>query len=104
MSAVLDRQDADTTEALEMRALERMLAAQCRHVELLMREAFSRDDLPSRENDLQLQAFTERRTQALKLLKTATTEPKAIRIARLEQLVEAIDCSRSYFLTARSGI
>lgn len=95
------RQDVEITERLELRALEKMTSALCRHIELLTREARRRGRLASREDDFQLQAFDERRTQAEQLLES-TAEPNEMRIARLEQLVNALDCSRDYFRTADS--
>jgi hypothetical protein len=95
--AVNQQADGDVTAELELNALERMIAVLCEATERLTREARTRGELTSREADLQLQAFAERRTEALALLKEPTHEPSQIRIARLERLVNALDCSRSYF-------
>lgn len=103
MSAVLDRQDPDTTEQLEARALEKMIAALCGHIEQLANAAGRRGDLGSREAEFQLQAFAERRSQALQQLQAPGRESHEIRIARLEKFVEALDCSRAYFRGAVVG-
>lgn len=92
------RQDVEITERLELRALEKMTSALCRHIELLMREARYRGRLRSREDDFQLQVFDERRAQAEQLLESKSAEPCETRIARFEQIVNALDCSRDYFL------
>lgn len=97
MAALLDRHDSETTARLEARALERMIGALCRHIERLTAEARSRGRLRCREADLQLEVYGERRTQALELLKAAAREPHETRISRLERVVEALDCSRTYF-------
>jgi len=97
MAAILDQQDPETTARLELRALERMLGVLCEHIERLTHDARSRDKLASRETDLQLQAFAERRMQAVQLLQTDASEPQEQRIARLERVVEALDCSLAYF-------
>lgn len=103
MSAVLDRQDSDITAHLEARALEKMIAALCRDTERLANEASGRGELESREARLQLEAFAERRAEALERLQDAREEPAQMRIGRLEKLVEALDCSRSYFRGAAPG-
>jgi len=97
MSAVLDRNDTQTTAHLELRALERMIGALCAHIEHLTSSARSRGELGSREADFQLQVFAERRAQAQQTLQRSAREPDEIRIARLEKAVEALDCSRAYF-------
>jgi succinate dehydrogenase flavin-adding protein (antitoxin of CptAB toxin-antitoxin module) len=97
MATILDQQDTETTARLELRALERMLGVLCEHIERLTHDARSRGELASREADLQLQAFAERRTQAVQLLHTDASEPQEQRIARLERVVEALDCSLAYF-------
>jgi hypothetical protein len=95
-----DRADGDITAQLELRALERMVAALCRHVEQLAREARTRGALKCREATLQIEVYMERRRQALDVLQTDVREPCETRIARLEKHVEALDCSRAYFRTA----
>lgn len=89
------RNDLDSKVGLEIRALVKMVRALCRHTEQLVSAARSRGALDSREAELQLRAFAERRSEALKL--PAATEPPAMRIARLEKLVEMLECSRAYF-------
>jgi hypothetical protein len=85
------------TVRLEIRALERMVRALCRHTELLSRAARERGALDSREAQFQLQAFDERRNDAVRALEPGAREPDSMRIARLEKLVEALECSRAYF-------
>src|SRR5690606_30462566 len=96
MSKVASR-DPDTTAHLELRALEKMIRALCRHGELLVRGARARGALESREGEFQLRAFEERRSEAGRLLDDAGTEPRSMRIGRLERLAEALECSRDYF-------
>lgn len=103
MSAVLDRQDSETTARLEARALEKMIVALCGDIEHLANDAGARGELDSREAQLQLEAFAERRAEALQRLKDPREEPREIRIARLERLVEALGCSRAYFRAAVPG-
>lgn len=98
MTARLDPRDPDATRRMELRALEKMVRALCRHTEQLCREAEARGELDSREAELQLEAFAERRAEAAQqLLEAGNGESHPIRIARLEKLVEALECSRSYF-------
>lgn len=99
MGRLHDNDDPETTARLELRALEKKLRAICSHTEQLTREAESRGELGSREAALQLEAFAERRAQALEALGDAPAEPYEVRIARLEKLVEALDSSRTYFRT-----
>lgn len=87
----------DTTAQLELRALERLIGALCEHTELLCRDARAYRGSKSREIELQLQVFDERRSQALEALETDRGEPCETRIARLQKLAEALDCSRAYF-------
>lgn len=103
MTARLDPRDPDATRRMELRALEKMIRALCRHTEQLSREAEARGRLESREAELQLEAFAERRADAAQLLEAGASEPHPIRIARLEKLVEALECSRAYFRGAAAG-
>ena len=89
--------DPDATRRMEMRALEKMVRALCRHIEQLSREADARGELDSREAELQLEAFAERRGEAAQVLEPEAREPYALRVSRLEKLVEALECSRAYF-------
>jgi hypothetical protein len=100
MAAVIDRYDRETTGRLELRALEKMIGALCAHIETLADAARCRGRLGSREARLQLEAFLERREKARAALASATSESFDVRLARLEQLVEALDCSRSFFRAA----
>ena len=90
-------QHPETTAHLELVALEKMTGALCEYIERLTRDAQARREFESREADLQLQVFEERRSQALQLLAVHTCEPRETRIARLQKAVEALDCSRDYF-------
>ena len=98
MAAVLD-QHSDDPEQTRLEALERMLAALCDKTRRLAHEARSRKRPPTRETELQLVALDERRDQALACLRAGSSEPRQLRIGRLEKLVEALDCSWSYFST-----
>jgi hypothetical protein len=99
MAAVLDREDPETAY-LEERALKRMARVLCEHIECLAREARLRGELRSREAQFQLEVFAERRAQAEQVLQAESSETCEIRISRLQKLVEALDCSRSYFRVA----
>jgi len=104
MATTLHREDPETVARLELRALERMVSALCEHTEQLSHDVRTHSERESRETDFQLQAFEERRTQALRVLKVHTREPDETRIARLEKLVEALNCSRSYFRPNEAGV
>jgi hypothetical protein len=97
MSAVFNLQDVGAQECLELRALEKMIDALCRHIEVLTSEERARGGLRSREAEFQLQAFAERRALALQTLQAHSSERREIRIERLERLIEALNCSRDYF-------
>lgn len=100
MDAALDRTESESNE-LEERALERMIGSLCNHVDVLLGEARERGRLDSREADFQCQAFAERRGQADRALAHDTSESQKMRIARLQRLADALDCSRHYFLGIR---
>lgn len=87
----------DDTRRLELRALKKMTVALCEHTEQLAAAACARGAVEAREARLQLQVFSERRNEAADLLARVSNEPDAIRIARFEKLVEALECSRVYF-------
>ena len=87
-------EDPDATTRLELRALERMAEVLCEYVEQMSRAVQSRN---SRETDLQMAVFAERREAARRVLEQRTQEPAEMRIARLQKLVEALDCSRAFF-------
>ena len=102
MSAVLKpNNERATTFALELRALQRMAQVLCEHIEQLISEARLRHALSSREAQLQCEVFVERRAEAERLAETSRAEPSETRIARYEKAVEALSCSRSYFLQAK---
>jgi hypothetical protein len=82
---------------LEARALERMARALCEHSRQLLVAAHERGALSSREANLQVEVFAERCTQAGELLQSVDAPVQESRIARLEKLVSALECSRGYF-------
>ena len=82
---------------LEARALERMARALCEHSRQLLSAARERGALRSREANLQVEVFAERCAQAGELLQAPDAPVKESRIARLEKLVSALECSRGYF-------
>jgi hypothetical protein len=92
------RDEMETTAALELRALEKMVAALCRHTDLLARQAQAAGALGTREAQLQRLAFEERRREVVRIMKEPPAEPSSSRIARLERLVEALEISRAYFI------
>jgi hypothetical protein len=83
--------------SLEARALERMARALCEHSKQLLAAARTRGALGSREANLQVEVFAERCTQAGELLEVPDAPVQESRIARLEKLVNALECSRGYF-------
>lgn len=83
--------------SLEARALERMARALCEHSRQLLETARARGALGSREANLQVEVFAERCTQAGELLQAADVPVQESRIARLEKLVGALECSRGFF-------
>jgi hypothetical protein len=95
--AVHVNQDPESTARLEQRALEKMASALCEHAQGLLARARSRGVLKSREADFQVQVFAERQQQVGKLLQAPASSPDESRMARLEQLVSALECSRGYF-------
>ena len=82
---------------LEARALEKMARALCEHSRQLLAAARARGALRSREANLQVEVFTERCAQAGELLQAIEVPVQESRIARLEKLVSALECSRGYF-------
>ena len=97
-----NRTQPQTSDHLEVRALEKMAAALCRHVELLWREARAAGNSATREAELHWQAFEERRDEAMRVARAGGGEPSPTRIAKLERLVEALEVSRDYFKTLSS--
>lgn len=95
--ATLER-DPQVAARLEMRALEKMAATLCEHTRQLMAAARRRGVLDTREAKLQVDVFVERSAQASELLRAVAAPVQESRIARLQQLVEALHVSRSYFL------
>ena len=98
MAAVLE-QHTDDPEQSRLEALERMLEALCDEATRLADEFRSPTHARSRETELQLMALDERRDRALECLRERDREPRPFRIGRLEKLVEALDCSWTYFGT-----
>ena len=82
---------------LEMHALEKMARALCEHSRQLLAAAQARGALRTREASLQAEVFAERDAQAGELLGVVDPPVKESRIARLEKLVNALQCSREYF-------
>lgn len=90
-------EDPEATTRLELRALERMAEVLCEYVEQLANQIRQRGQSRSRETDLQLAVFVERRAAAERALASRLPEPAEIRIARLQKVVDALDCSRAFF-------
>jgi hypothetical protein len=108
MDAKTLRRDPLTLARLEARALEGMARALCEHSRQLLAAARERGALSSREARFQVEVFAERHAQAEALLHTVDAPAQESRIARLEKLVSALECSRGYFLglqeaTLRAG-
>jgi hypothetical protein len=91
------RADPEATARLELRALERMAVVLCEYVEQLAHQIRETGRSDSRETDLQLAVFAERRAAAERALAGGRPEPAEVRIARLQKVVEALDCSRAFF-------
>lgn len=90
------QRDPQVVAALEARALEGMARALREHARQLMEAARVRGALFSREASLQMQVFAERCAQADEVLQSGGAVDES-RIARLEQLISALECSRDYF-------
>jgi hypothetical protein len=88
---------------LEMRALEKMARVLCEHSRQLMAAARTRGALRSREANLQVEVFAERCAQVGELLAVVDAPVHESRIARLEKLVSALECSRGYFRDLQQG-
>jgi hypothetical protein len=82
---------------LEAHALERMARALCEHSRQLLAAARARGALTSREANFQVEVFAERCAQAGELLQAVDAPVQESRIARLEKVVSALECSRGYF-------
>ena len=95
--AAVSKQHADNPEERELRALERVLETLCADTTLLTDDLRTESASPSRETQLQLLAFEERLAQAAICLAHANHEAHEFRAARLEGLIEALECSRRYF-------
>lgn len=102
MNAV-SKQHADDPEERELRALERVLETLCADTTLLTDDLRTEAASPSRETQLQLLAFEERLAQAAICLAHASHEAHEFRAARLEGLIEALECSRRYFSSHKTG-
>jgi hypothetical protein len=84
----------------EVRALERLVRSLCAEVELVAtREAPGNRHRACNETALQLEAFEERREEALAALRPGD-EPAMFRIGRLKRIAEALACSRDFFRRA----
>jgi hypothetical protein len=75
----------------------------CEHLDQLIANFHETGRRASRESDLQMAAFAERRDSIRRFFASNTTEPTETRIARLEKLVDALNCSRSYFGSLARG-
>ena len=97
-----DARHASSADAAvrERRLLQSTIEVLCEHVELLIREAHRLGRLRTREASLQLQAFGERKANALRLCATSSDEPWQIRVVRYEHHVAALECSRQFFSAA----
>ena len=95
------QQEELVTASLELRALERMIQALLKQIEIWVDKAKAQGLLRSKECSRQTEAFLDRRTQAKILLgnNTISAEPLEIRISRLEQMIESLRCSQDYFRT-----
>lgn len=91
------QEDPQVLASLEARALERMARALCEHSKQLLAAARTRGALGSREASLQVEVFAERCNQVGELLETDAAPVQESRLARLEKLVGALECSRGYF-------
>jgi len=89
--------EAETTARLEQRALEQQARALCEQTQQLANDARSRGVLRSREASLQSAVFAERCYQVMQLLDAATSGVSEARMARLQQLISALEFSRSFF-------
>ena len=96
MAAVIEH-PAEKSDQLQRRALEQMLESLVTHVVRLIDSAETTDQLATREAALQLEAFDERRRQAMSYLASERNEPDWLRVGNLERHVEALQCSREFF-------
>ncbi len=96
--------DPAVVAELEMNALEKMARVLCEHSSQLLSDVRARGALDSREASFQVEVFAERCAQAGELLKVADAPVKETRIARLEKLVNALECSRGYFKSLREQV
>ncbi len=84
----------------EVRALERLVRSLCAEVELVaQRQRIHERRAACNETALQMQAFEERRSEALAALQPRD-EPAMFRIGRLKRIAEALSCSRDFFRSA----
>jgi hypothetical protein len=97
MDTQILQKDPLVLASLEARALERMARALCEHSRQLLAAARTRGALGSREANLQVEVFTERCNQVGELLKADEAPAQESRLAKLEKLVGALECSRGYF-------
>jgi len=98
------QKDPQTLAHLEARALERMARALCEHSRQLLAAARERGALGSREANFQVEVFTERCNQAGELLEAGEGSVQESRLAKLEKLVSALECSRGYFRTLQDAV
>ena len=99
---MLAHRNLEISARLEVRALERLIGALCEDIGRMICDSRSSPQHESRERVLQLEVFAERSAQALQLLEPNACESQETRISRLEKLMEAIECSRAYFLSSKT--
>lgn len=97
MHTAIRKNDMQLLARLEARALERMARALCEHSRQLLAAARERGALGTRESKLQMEVFDERCAQVGELLKVVDAPVQESRTAKLERLVNALECSRGYF-------
>ncbi len=85
------------SELAQLETLETMLIEMCARLTEIVEATFEDDTVEARETRLQLEAFEERRSRALRSLGDERHGPLPIRIGRLKRLVEALECSWDYF-------
>ena len=97
MLAATEEQQPELTELEQLESLQRMLVEMCERLTDIVEETLDDDGLASRETQLQLEAFEERRDRVLKTLDAEQYGPLPVKIGKLEKLVEALECSWVYF-------
>lgn len=106
MVAAVSQHDNEVTDQDRLEALEHMLGVMCEYLTGLVEDTREVGAIASREAQLQLEAFEERRHRALVTLDEKQHGPLPVKIGKLERLVEALECSWVYFkgLAETAGI